>query len=261
MRPRVVATLAAGVLLALYLPNAPAVQAAEPNAGQAAAKETVPMPATIIAKNVPPVPRDHVGDLLPYENIRTASFTDWSSSGRRILVRTRFAQSMQLHEVAAPMGFRRQLTFFNDPVINGRTRPGNPDQIVFSLNEGGAENYQMFLLDRKAGTTRRFTDGKSRYENPAWSHDGKLLAYTSNARNGIDTDLYVADPGVAGSERRVADVKGSWTLLEWSPDDHSVLLLEEISANETYLHWIDVASGTIHDLTPRAKAGETTVSW
>ncbi len=259
MRPRVVATLAAGVLLALYLPNAPAVQAAEPKADPAAA--LVPMPATIIAKNVPPVPRDHVGDLLPYENIRTASFTDWSSTGRRILIRTRFAQSMQLHEVAAPMGFRRQLTFFNDPVINGRTRPGNPDQIVFSLNEGGAENYQMFLLDRKAGTTRRFTDGKSRYENPAWSHDGKLLAYTSNARNGIDTDLYVADPGVAGSERRVADVKGSWTVLEWSPDDHSVLLLEEISANETYLHWIDVASGTIHDLTPRAKAGETTVSW
>jgi len=259
MRPRVVAALAAGVLLALQLPNAPVLRAAEPNAGQAAAM--VPVPATIIAKNVPPVPRDHVGDLLPYENIRTASFTDWSSTGRRILIRTRFAQSMQLHEVAAPMGFRRQLTFFNDPVINGRTRPGNPDQIVFSLNEGGAENYQMFLLDRKAGTTRRFTDGKSRYENPSWSHDGKLLAYTSNARNGVDTDLYVADPGVAGSERKVADVKGSWTVLEWSPDDHSVLLLEEISANETYLHWIDVATGTIHDLTPRAKPGETTVSW
>jgi dipeptidyl aminopeptidase/acylaminoacyl peptidase len=259
MRPRVVAALAAGVLLALQLPNAPVLRAAEPNAGQAAAM--VPVPATIIAKNVPPVPRDHVGDLLPYENIRTASFTDWSATGRRILIRTRFAQSMQLHEVAAPMGFRRQLTFFNDPVINGRTRPGNPDQIVFSLNEGGAENYQMFLLDRKAGTTRRFTDGKSRYENPSWSHDGKLLAYTSNARNGVDTDLYVADPGVAGSERKVADVKGSWTVLEWSPDDHSVLLLEEISANETYLHWIDVATGTIHDLTPRAKAGETTVAW
>jgi dipeptidyl aminopeptidase/acylaminoacyl peptidase len=257
MRPRVVAALAAGVLLALYLPNVPALRAAEPAAGPA----MVPIPATIIAKNVPPVPLDHVGDLLPYENIRTASFTDWAASGRRMLIRTRFAQSMQLHEVAAPLGFRRQLTFFNDPVTNGRARPGNPGQIVFSVNEGGAENYQMFLLDRKAGTTRRFTDGKSRYENPSWSHDGKLLAYTSNARNGRDTDLYVADPGAAGSERRVAEAHGSWTVLEWSPDDHNVLVNEEISANETYLHWIDVASGTVHDLTPRAKPGETTVSW
>src|SRR6185369_9108954 len=101
----------------------------------------------------------------------------------------------------------------------------------------------------------------SRYENPTWSHDGKLLAYTSNARNGRDTDLYVADPGAAGSERRVAEAHGSWTVLEWSPDDRSVLVDEEVSANETYLHWIDVASGTVHDLTPRAKPGETTVSW
>ena len=252
MRPKAFAALA--VLLALLF-AAPGVRAAAPD------QAVVPVPASIVAKNVPAIPREHVADLLPYENIRTAIFTEWHPKERRMLIRTRFANSVQLHELAMPMGARTQLTFFNDPVSTGAARPGNPDQVVFLLNEGGAENFQMFLLDRKAGRTHRFTDGKSRYLDPLWSHDGKLLAYTSNARNGRDTDLYVADPATAGSERRVAEIHGSWTPLDWSRDDRRILVLEEISANETYLHAVDVASGQDHLLTPRAKPGETTVSW
>jgi dipeptidyl aminopeptidase/acylaminoacyl peptidase len=249
MRSKFFAALVAAILLV------PAGRAA------AADEAMVSVPASIVAKNVPAIPREHVADLLPYENIRTAIFTEWHPKERRMLIRTRFANSVQLHEIKMPMGARTQLTFFNDPVAAGTARFGNPDQVVFLLNEGGAENFQMFLLDRQAGTSRRFTDGKSRYLNPLWSHDGKLLAYTSNARNGRDSDLYVADPAVAGSERRVAEIQGSWTPLDWSRDDHRILMLEEISANETYLHAVDVASGKVQALTPRAKAGETTVSW
>jgi dipeptidyl aminopeptidase/acylaminoacyl peptidase len=253
MKPRSIVSLCAGALLGLSL--APALWSAEPN------PPMVPVPDSIVAKNVPPIPRDRVADLLPYENIRTALFMEWHPTERRMLIRTRFAQSPQLHELAMPMGARRQLTFFNDPVAFSTARPNHPDQVVFALNEGGAENFQLFLLDRKAGKTRRFTDGKSRYLAPLWSYDGKLLAYTSNARNGRDSDLYVADPAVAGSERRVAEVSGSWTPTDWSPDGKRILMIEEISANEAYLHWVDVASGQMHDLTPRGKKGETTVAW
>jgi dipeptidyl aminopeptidase/acylaminoacyl peptidase len=254
MRTRDFASLAAGALLALSAPLE-TLHAAEPE------QALVPVPASIIAKNVPPIPRERVGDLLPYENIRTATFSDWYPQGRRMLIRTRFAQSVQLHEVAMPMGDRRQLTFFNDPVTNGLARPSDPDQVVFSVNEGGAENFQIFHLDRKTGRMRRFTDGKSRNLSPAWSHDGKLLAYVNNARNGRDLDLYVADPATPGSERRVSEIQGSWNVLDWSPDNRNVLLVEEVSVNETYLHWIDVTTGKTHDLTPRAKKGETPVSW
>jgi dipeptidyl aminopeptidase/acylaminoacyl peptidase len=252
MRTSTLFSLCAGALIGL---SAAAAWAAEP------AEALVTVPDSIIARNVPPIAKERVADLLPYENIRTALFVEWSPKERRVLIRTRFAQSTQLHEVAMPMGDRRQLTFFNDPVSAATARPSNPDQVVFLINEGGAENFQMFLLDRKTGSTRRFSDGKSRYLSPLWSRDGKLLAYTSNARNGRDSDLYVADPAVAGSERRVAEVQGSWSPLDWSADGSRILLEEEISANETYLHWVDVASGQMHELTPRAKKGDTTVSW
>jgi dipeptidyl aminopeptidase/acylaminoacyl peptidase len=251
MRTNVLASLGAGALLALAL-AAPAAQGAEPS------PPVVAVPDSIVAKNVPPIPHERVADLLPYENIRTAIFTEWHPKERRILLRTRFAQSLQLHELAMPMGYRKQLTFFNDSVAFGTARPSDPDQLVFSLNEGGAENFQLFLLDRKSGSTHRFTDGKGRYLSPVWAHDGKLLAYASNER---DSDLFVADPAVPGSERRLASLPGSWVPTDWSSDGSRILLLEEISANETYLHWLDVATGKVHDLTPRAKKGEETVSW
>src|SRR5436853_3669779 len=176
MRTKAFASLVAGALLVLA-GHALAARAAEP----AQATATVSVPETIVARNVPPIPRQ--SDLLPFENFRTAALAEWHPKERRMLIRTRFANSVQLHEVAMPMGARTQLTFFNDPVHSGTTRPTDPDQVLFALNEGGAENLQLFLLDRKTGHTHRFSDGKSRYLSPRWSHDGKLLAYTSNARN------------------------------------------------------------------------------
>ncbi|HET9210469.1 MAG TPA: prolyl oligopeptidase family serine peptidase [Thermoanaerobaculia bacterium] len=243
-------------LLTTLLLAVPAARAAE------TAPRTLPVPESISAQGVPPIPTKNVEDLLPYENIRAGLLSDWHPTERRLLIRTRFSESPQIHEVAMPMGARTQLTFYRDPAGNGLYRPGNPDQIVYSLNEGGAENFQFFLLDRKTGRARRFTDGTHRYTSPVWSRDGKLLAYASNARNGRDMDVYVADPATPGSERRIAEVQGAWEPLDWSADNRRVLLDEFISANESYLHWVDAAGGEIHTITPRnARKEGPTVSY
>ncbi len=222
--------------------------------------EMVSVPESIMARNVPAIPRERVEALLPYENIRTADFGGWHPTERRMLIRTRFAESVQLHELAMPMGARVQLTFYGDPVTGGRYRPNAPDQVVFALNEGGAENFQLFLLDRKTGRQRRFTDGKSRHQGGGWSKDGKLLAYVSNARNGRDFDLYVNDPAAPGSERRVAELQGAWSAMDWSEDGRRILLREGVSANESYLHWAEVATGKVRAITPRGSDKEQ-VSW
>ena len=244
----------AGLLLALGTPAGAQEQAPASNTASA----MVTVPASIVARNVPQIPKERVDDLLPYENIRAASLVDWHATERKMFIRTRFAQSPQLHEVAMPMGARTQLTFFNDPVLWVAARPNNPDHVVFAVNVAGAENFQLHLLDRRTGLSRQFTDGKSRHLGALWSHDGKLLAYNSNARNGRDSDLYVADPATPGSERRVAELAGGWGALDWSPDNKRILLGEEISANESYLHWVDVATGKVTAITPRTdKKGET----
>jgi dipeptidyl aminopeptidase/acylaminoacyl peptidase len=250
MNGKVASLLAAALLLAA------AAWSAEP------APEALPVPESISAQGVPPIPARAAEDLLPYENLRTANLADWHPKERRLLIRTRFAESPQLHEVAMPMGARAQLTFYRDPITEASYRPGDPEQILYTLNEGGAENFQFFLLDRRTGRARRFTDGTHRYVAPVWSHDGKLLAYASNARNGRDMDVYVADPGTPGSERRIAQVQGSWSPLDWSPDNRRLLLSEYISANESYLHWIDIAGGEAHAITPRnTRKQDPTISY
>jgi dipeptidyl aminopeptidase/acylaminoacyl peptidase len=232
----------------------------------ARAAEALAVPDSIVAKNVPVIPRAQLEDLQPYENLRTAGFEDWHPTERRILITTRFAETDQLHEVAMPGGDRRQVTFQDQLVNGGLYRPNDPHQLVFSVNEDGAENFQFFLLDRKNGRPRRFTDGKSRYTSAVWSDDGRLLAYTSNARNGRDSDLYVADPATPNSERRLAEVQGSWAPLDWSADGKRLALVEYISANESHLYWLDVASGKIQAVTPpknpnSPKKGEPTVAY
>src|SRR5262245_51341916 len=244
------AALGCLVLAASYLPAATTSAA------------SLAVPESIAAEGVPPISRAHEEDLLPYENIRGAILADWHPKERRMLIGTRFAESVQLHEVAMPMGARTQLTFYRDAVANGLYRPSDPDQVVYSLNAGGAENFQLFLLDRGTGRSRRFTDGKHRYVSPHWSNNGKWLAYASNARNGRDMDVYVADPSTPGSERRLLEVQGDWTPIDWSADDRRLLVVEDISANENYLHWVDVASGELHTITPRnPRKEEPTVAY
>jgi dienelactone hydrolase len=242
------AMAAMAAIAALVALPAMAVAAAPP-------VDVLPTPASIVARHVPPIPRAAVEALQPYENMRSAAFVDWHPRERRLLVLTRFAQAAQLHEVAMPLGDRTQLTFYDEPVTTGAYRPSDPSQIVVSVNAGGAENYQLLLLDRRGGRATRFSDGVHRYESPLWSHSGKLLAYVSNARNGRDFDLYTADPARPGSERLVAELAGQWTPLDWSADDSRLLLGEDISIAESYLHAVDLATGKVTLLTPRRSRG------
>jgi len=237
-------------LLALALSILVLLPVASMAAEEATDTIPIPIPEKMKVRHVPPIPEAATEDLLPYENLRSAGFQDWHPTERRMLITTRFGETSQLHEVAAPMGTRKQLTFYNERVFGGSYRPGDPSQIVFSYDEGGAENYQLFLLDLDTGKATRFSDGEHRYQGALWSKDGKWLAYVNNARNGRDFDVYVADPVKPGSERRVAEVSGLWFPTEFHPDGGKLLAIEYISANETHLHEIDLASATSRKINP-----------
>ncbi len=123
-------------------------------------------------------------------------------------------------------------------------------------DEGGAENSQLFLQDRKTGEVRRITDGKSRNMAPKWSPSGALLAWSSNARNGRDMDIYVAAPTDPHFVRRVKEVSGQWTVSDWSPDETKLLAVEYLSINDSRIHIIEVDTGKSQMIAPHPEDTE-----
>ncbi len=200
------------------------------------------IPDSIAADGVPAPPADVAGMLAKYQNGRTASFQDWASAGREVLYLSRATDTNQVYLAATPGGERRQLTALKERVGGAVARPGR-NEFLISTDEGGAENYQVLLFDPAAGKSRRLTDGKSRNLGARWSTGGKLLAWSSNARNGKDMDLWVMDPEAPESARMFKQVSGSWSVDDWSPDDRKVAAVETISANESRVYVVDLASG------------------
>lgn len=209
----------------------------------------------LIVEGIPPIPEELVAKLTPYQNIRSASFADWHPRQRALLVGTRFADTRQLHLVERPGGFRKQLTFYREPVRSGSFCPQVEQHcLLFRRDVGGAEDYQLYRFDLENGEATLLSDGRFRTGNYVWNNAGTALVYTSVKRTGRHYDLYWMDPQDPSTEKLVLKVTGLWAPLDWSPDDSRILLIEYISINESYLHVLDLDSGQVKTLTP--KTGE-----
>ncbi len=212
-------------------------------------------PESLSLDNVPKVPAALAETAGRYASFRTASLADWHPTKHEMLIATRFAETPQLHLVAAPGAARQQLTFYSDAVTNGRFHPNGGDYIVFMKDVGGGEWYQLYRLDLKTGSAALLTDGKSRNLLGPWSSSGDQIAYMSTRRTGKDTDLWVMNPADPKTGHLLLQLAGGgWQPEDWSPDDKRILLLEEVSINESYLWLVDTATGKKAEVTPRNTA-------
>jgi dipeptidyl aminopeptidase/acylaminoacyl peptidase len=88
-----------------------------------------------------------------------------------------------------------KLTSFPDRVNSIQVAPGGTGAI-FLKDVGGDENYQLHWLDitadNKPDASRPLTNlPKIRHTLPVFDEDGARFAFTSNARNGKDMDVYI----------------------------------------------------------------------
>jgi Tol biopolymer transport system component/dienelactone hydrolase len=211
--------------------------------------------ANLKTDGIPEIPASIADAVGRYTEFRSASFAGWHPSRREMLITTRFADTPQVHEVRMPGGARRQLTFFPDRVSRASWPRRSDDYFVFAKDRGGDEFVQIFRFDVATGAITMLTDGgrSQNYPGP-WSHLGDRLAFSSTRRNGADRDVYVMDPKDPGTARCVLEVKGGgWAPADWSPEDSRLLVMEQISVNESYVWSVDVATGTKTLLTPKGK--------
>jgi dipeptidyl aminopeptidase/acylaminoacyl peptidase len=231
------------LLLALCLASTPLL---------AAPPEVLAPGENLVLDGIPPIPASLAEEVDRYTDARKASLASWHPARREMLIATRFADTSQVHLVKFPGGDRMQLTFFKDAASGASYQPTTGDYFLFNKDTGGSEFYQKYRYDLATGAVTLLTDGKSRNTGGAWSNKGDRIAFGSTRRNGKDVDLYVMSPVDPTSTRMVAQLDGGgWSAIDWSPDDRTLLVWEDLSVNESYLWLLDVETGKRTPLTER----------
>jgi len=200
----------------------------------------------LILRGFPEIPADLVNRVNRYQNVRSATFLEWAGSGDSLYIRTRFNELGQLHHVAAPGAYRRQMTWFNEP-IGQVERRGRRDELSISMDEGGGEQDQVFLFDPDDGSARRLTDGSSRNRLVRWSRDGKRMAFQSTRRNGRSNDLWWMNPEKPGSEELLLEAPaGSWLGPAAFSHDGDLLLVQQfVSVDDSRISVLDLETRTV----------------
>jgi len=210
-----------------------------------------------LVEGIQPIPDTLAADVERYTNMRSAEILSWHPLRREMLIATLFCNTSQVYLVKFPGGARTQLTFLADRTTHGVSfQPTRGDYFIFGKDAGGDQKYQNYRYDLATGKVTLLTDGKSLNGIAVWSHRGDRIAYSSTRRNGTDRDLYVQDPLNPRSDRLLVELQGGlWSARDWSPDDSTILALQEISVSEGYLWLIDSATGKKTLLTPSTGRG------
>jgi len=208
----------------------------------------------LVLDNIPAVDTPLTARLDDYMNSRGASFVDWLPDGG-LLIATRFGDVEELHRVAMPLGAREQLTFYREPVTEARSpQSAVASGFVFLKDVGGNENAQLYWYDTGTRAVRMLTDGKGLHGGAVWSHDGRRVAFHGTGRDGVSYDLFLAEPANNVPPRLIYNgFKKNWSVLDWSPDDTKLLVRNFVSANESHLYVLDIASAA---LTPVSEGSE-----
>ena len=208
----------------------------------------------LVMQDVPEIPAALVASLNRYQNVRSAGFRDWTEDGNGIFVSTRFGDVSQLHRVSHPGGARQQITFFDEPIGGLQRQPGG-SKMIFTMDAGGSEFSQIFLLDPGSDDEAiMLTDGESRNGSVVWDRSGKQIAYRSTRRNGASNDVWVMDVSNSETAQMVLQSPDgtSWSASDFSKDNRKLLILNYVGNADSRIHLLDIATGELRLLAGNA---------
>jgi dipeptidyl aminopeptidase/acylaminoacyl peptidase len=121
--------------------------------------------------------------------------------------------------------------------------------LVYGVEHDGDENQQLHLWDlAQGGSTPLTAEPSARHDFGAFRPDGRALAYTTNAANGVDVDVVIAPLDGGRAPYRVLRGDGLRRVEAWSPCGRFLAVVTEHAALREELHLLDLASGARHPL-------------
>lgn len=250
-RPWMVLTLGA-ILLGAPLHAAPA-QPAPSSAPAAAAAKTHPRDASVERMLKIGVP---VSPVI--------------GPGGEAFMRERYKGVFQLFRRpagVAPGGAMDRLTNFTDGV-GGFSLSPDGKTLLFTAARGGSEQTRVYRLD--AATTQVVDEtappllapgdgtpaarGGVQYAPGAWLRDSSGFFYRANDATPANFHLYRYDLA-SGTRTAVLQREGAWSANQASRDGTRLLVTRSLSASQSEVHELNLASGDLRDLTLRDEGG------
>ena len=188
---------------------------------------------------------------MPYEfdrylKIRAAYGATWSPDGRRLAFLTDITGVPQAWEMPTSGGWPEQLTF-DDERVSGVYYSPKENRVVYSMDAGGNERAQLFLLG--GGEEQDLTRAPDAIHYfGGFSPEGERIAFTATRRNGTDFDVFTQD--LFGEPEMVWETSGYHTVADWAPDGSFLVVSRHYSNLDNDLYKLDLSSGEASLLTP-----------
>ena len=213
----------------------------------------------LVIEGVPGIPMEIAEATKKFTETVPTIMSTWHPVKREMLVGKRAGNVTQVHWLGTPLGAPKKLTDYPDPVGGGSFQPTTGKYFLFFKATGGNEVSQMYRYDVDSGKiTQLTTDVKKRVNGGPWSTAGDRYLYTAvatgaaSASESFKTEMYSIDPVDPSSSKLVTAFDGvGWGPGDWSPDDKWLTISQYISANESYIWLMNIATGEKTLLTPK----------
>ena len=217
--------------------------------------------ANLLVQGIPPIPMALVERVARYTDFRGHSFVDWHPTRTEMLVAHRKAGDNvpHIYRLDQPMGALQQLTQGPEPVTRATYEPRDGRYLVFERSKGGDEANQIYRLDLPSRQTSLLTPPDEAHSIVGWLRRSSMLLHTSvpldrtaqgGSRASIATGLWLMDPSQPQARRKVVELPGRWFSASISADESTAAVVRYLSANESEIWIVDLATGARKQLLP-----------
>lgn len=193
--------------------------------------------------------RDKFPDIDRFMKIGYAGSPIISPDGETIYFFNNFTPTSQIFRITEQNPYPYQLTFMDEAVKYPSLSPDGR-WIIFLGDEGGNEQYQLFLLDTQTGFYEKITDEPAvRYGYAVWSPDSRQIYFRANRENPKNFNVYRMNLSTRKMELLVGG-DGYFGPTDVSPDGRYLVYYNYLKNVNVNLYLLDLKTGTKKLLTP-----------
>jgi Tol biopolymer transport system component/DNA-binding winged helix-turn-helix (wHTH) protein len=157
------------------------------------------------------------------------------------------SQGSRTEPIRTPTAVAVPLTAYQGFELDPSLSPDG-SQVAFSWNGPTEDNYDIYVKLAGPGEAVRLTTNPARDDNPAWSPDGRLIAFQRSVSE-VTKDVFVV-PALGGAERQVATISvaglgmssalayNATHTLSWTPDGRWIAFGGRPSEQESPGIWL-----------------------